>query len=134
MCLRKDAWRIKKVEEESSGVERLNPGFIPIQCKCLVLPDEAVEKIGSIVVPDSVRDKQKMRTVKATFVAAGGNAFEDYAEPVPVPGDRIYVAVGAGIIHKGPDGREYRIVNDDDIAGILTEDTEEQAKVSGVVW
>ena len=94
-------------------------GVLPVEFKVVVFPDPVEEKIGAIHVPDSVRDKMKHRTVKATLVAVGGNCFEDWRPPVPVPGDRVYVAVGAGIIHEGPGGNEYRIVNDKDIAGIL---------------
>jgi co-chaperonin GroES (HSP10) len=97
-------------------------GVIPVEYKVVVLPDEVEEKIGSIHIPDTVRDKQKHRTVKATLVAAGGNAWDGWSEPIPSPGDRVYVAVGAGIVHEGPDGKEYRIVNDKDIAGILVGD------------
>jgi len=103
------------------GVDFANEsGVIPVEFKVVVLPDPVEEKIGSIHVPDTVRDRMKHRTVKATLVMAGGNAFEDWHPPIPQNGDRVYVAVGAGIIHEGPDGREYRIVNDKDVVGILT--------------
>lgn len=96
------------------------PGIIPVEYKVVVLPDEPKDVTsGGIVVPDVVKDKLKWRTSKATLVAVGGNAFQDWQPPIPKPGDRVYVAIAAGIVHVGPDGREYRIVNDKDIAGII---------------
>ena len=99
-----------------------NSGVEPVEFKVLVLPDIIPEKTeGGIWRPDIVRDYEKHRTVKATLIAAGGNAFEEWGPPVPVPGDRVYVAVGAGIIHEGEDKKEYRLVKDKDIVGILRE-------------
>lgn len=107
------------VEPETDREFVNESGFIPVEFKVIVLPDVAEEKIGSIHVPDSVRDKMQHRAVKATLVASGPNAYEDWGEPWPNPGDRVYIAVGAGLVHEGPDGQKYRICNDKDIAGIL---------------
>jgi co-chaperonin GroES (HSP10) len=97
-------------------------GFIPVEYKVLVLPDVPKEQIGSIFVPETVRDKEKHRAVKAILVAVGGDAFEDWTDPIPEIGDSVYVAVGAGLFYDGVDGRVYRIINDKDIAGIVTGD------------
>ena len=57
----------------------------------------------------------------ATFVAAGGNAFEDWHDKrLPKLGDKVLIAKYAGITVKGADGQEYRILNDKDISAILT--------------
>lgn len=109
------AERVEMEMENSSGV-------LPVEYKVVVLPDPVEEKIGSIHVPDSVKDKLRHRTIKGTFIAGGGNAFEGWNDPVPEPGDRVYIAVGAGIIHEGPDGKEYRLANDKDIVGILVQE------------
>ena len=91
-----------------------------------MLLDPVEEKTagGIIVKPDIVKDRERWRTIRATLVAAGGLAFTNptWGDPTPVIGDRVYVAVAAGIVHFGPDGREYRIVNDQDIAMILDEE------------
>lgn len=97
-------------------------GVIPVEYKVLVLPDIIPEKTdGGIFRPQINLDREKHRTIKATLIAVGGNAFEEWNEPVPHPGDRVYVAVGAGIIHEGDDKKEYRLTNDKDIVGILRE-------------
>lgn len=99
-------------------------GIAPVEYKCVVLPDEppAKSKEGMLFIPDTVRDIQKHRVVKALLVAVGGNAFEDWAGLIPKAGDRVCIAVAAGAIHKGPDEKEYRLINDKDIVGVLIEE------------
>lgn len=107
------------MEEKDSRVVG-GAGIRPVEFKVVVLPDPPRDQTaGGIWKPDVVKDKEKWRTSKATLVAVGGNAFEDWREPIPQVGDRVYVAIASGIVHKGPDGKEYRIVNDKDIAGII---------------
>lgn len=98
-------------------------GTIPVEYKVLVLPDPVEERTsGGLWKPDIVKEQEKWRTSKATLIAVGGNAFEDWNPPVPKPGDRVYVSIAAGIIHEGADGREYRLVNDKDIVAIIVEE------------
>lgn len=98
-------------------------GLQPVEVKVLVKPDEVEEKTsGGLYLPDTVRDQERMAQVKATLVAIGGNAFEDWAEPIPRPGDRVYVAKYAGIRVPGLDGGWYQLINDNDIAGIITKE------------
>ena len=101
-------------------------GVNPVENKCVVLPDVVPEKTaGGIIRAPITVERENYKAVKALLIAVGGNAFEDWKPPIPEPGQRIYVAVAAGIIHTGVDERKYRIVLDRDIAGILTEETEE---------
>jgi len=86
------------------------------------LPDPIEERTagGALYKAPITMDKEKHRTCKATFILASGSAFEDWPKSYkPEPGDRVYVAVAAGMIHEGLDGQEYRIVNDKDILGAL---------------
>jgi chaperonin GroES len=102
-------------------------GIQPVECKVLCLLDEVKEKTsGGIILPDSVKQDQKLAQVKATLVAVGGNAFKDptWLEPVPKIGDRVYVAKYAGIYVEGVDEVVYRLCNDQDIAAIITEEKE----------
>lgn len=102
--------------DNGSGIRAL------CEYKCLVLPDEVneVSKGGIVLAPQFI-DREKMRTCKATFILRSENAFRDWGGYIPEPGDRVYVAVASGMIHKGPDGKEYRIVNDKDVLGQLDE-------------
>jgi co-chaperonin GroES (HSP10) len=97
-------------------------GLCPIEFKVVVELDEVSEKRGELFVPLSVRDKEQMMQVKATLIAHGGDAFIEMNEPKPVVGDRVYVAKAAGYAVQGKDGKEYRLMNDNDIAAIIMED------------
>lgn len=106
---------MKKVANDSGIVELC-------EYKCLVLPDPVEEKTtGGLFKPDIVRDREKYQTCKATFILGSENAFRDWGGYMPQPGDRVYVAVASGMIHEGPDGKLYRIVNDKDVIGRLAE-------------
>ena len=100
-------------------------GIEPLDVRVLVHPDpvEEVTKGGIILAP-TITEKEKFATVKATLVAVGVNAFaEAKANPAfvsPQPGDRVMIAKYGGVNIKGDDGREYRLMNDEDCVAILT--------------
>lgn len=96
-------------------------GIVPVDVKVLVLPDAVEEKTsGGIYIPDAAKDKAKYATVKATVVAVGGNAFQEWGEATkPGPGDRVLTAQYAGSRAKGDDGQEYVVCNDEDVIAIL---------------
>lgn len=103
----------------SSGIE-------PLDMRVLVRPDpaEEVTKGGIIIIPDAV-EKEKYATVKATLVAVGVNAWaEAKAHPAftaPQPGQRVMIAKYGGVMVKGSDGEDYRIMNDEDVTALLEE-------------
>jgi co-chaperonin GroES (HSP10) len=108
--------------ENTSGICNL------CEYKCLVLPDPVEDKTegGILYKPDIAKEREKYRTCKATFILAAKAAFQDFGKDgnqsyIPQPGDRVYVAVAAGMFHYGPDGKEYRLVNDKDVVGQLDE-------------
>lgn len=103
----------------SSGIE-------PLDVRVLVHPDPVEQKTkGGIILPDQAVDQEKYATVKATLVAVGVNAFaEASANPMftaPQPGDRVMIAKYGGVNIKGDDGADYRIMNDEDVIGLLKE-------------
>jgi len=105
-----------------------NPsGIQPVEFKCLIKPyaieetDEALKSAreAGILLPPVENDREQMAQCIALLVAVGGNAFEDWQDPKPKPGDRINIAKYAGVEALGADGRGYRIVSDKDIAAVL---------------
>ena len=110
----------------------MNPsGITPLDLKVLVRPD-AAEKVtkGGIIVPDSTSDRQKFAVVKATTIAVGANAFNEWLNgkepdevPVPEAGSRILMAQYAGARVKGQDGEDYVLMNDEDCIALLAEET-----------
>ena len=98
-------------------------GMQPVEYKVLVFPDKIEEKTkGGIILPDEAREKEEWAQVKATLVAIGGNAFENWSPPLPSPGQRVYVAKYAGFRVRGADGEMYQLVNDKDVAAIIFEE------------
>lgn len=100
-------------------------GVDPLDMRVLVLPDpvEEVTK-GGIILADATKEQAKYATVKATLIAAGETA---WAEAIaggrftpPQPGQRVMIAKYGGSVFKGDDGREYRIMNDEDVIGVLS--------------
>ena len=114
-------------EGRDTNMDLNTSGFWPIRDRALVLPDEVKDMTaGGIALPQTVIEKQQMRQLKATLIALGGDAFDvgspqEWRQPLPKVGDRIYVKVAAGVLHPGEDGKEYRIINDADILGICEE-------------
>jgi chaperonin GroES len=105
-----------------------NPsGIVPMDLRILVRPDTVEEKSkGGIIIPESAQEKEKYAQCKATVVAIGENAFEEAASRSPAfvkpqPGTRVLIAKYGGVLLKGNDGVEYRIMNDEDIIARLEE-------------
>lgn len=96
-------------------------GIIPLEYRVLVYLEQAeTVTAGGIVIPETVREREAAAATKATLLAAGGNAFEDWKDARrPCPGDNVLVSKYAGQLYKGLDGKEYRICNDKDIAALL---------------
>lgn len=111
-------------EAQRAAIKDFNQsGIQPVEYKVLVLPDQVKEKTaGGIYLPEKPREMEELAQVKAVFIAKGANAFEDWKDPGPRVGDRVYVAKYAGIRVLGADGRQYVICNDKDVAGIITKE------------
>ena len=107
-----------------------NPsGYQPVERKVLIEPKPVEDKIGSIILPDSEKDKQEFAQMEGVIIAASPLAF-DYATPAeyeavnavkPKAGDRVLYAKYAGFTVKGKDGKEYRVINDQDICATVSE-------------
>lgn len=104
-----------------------NPsGIIPIDLRVLVLQDAPDEKKGLIIMPDSVKEKEKFAQVKGIIIAVGENAWEEASARSaafrrPRPGDRVIIGKYAGIKVTGVDGVDYQLMNDEDVIARLEE-------------
>ncbi len=100
-------------------------GIRPVEYRVLVLPDVVEEKtVGGIILPDIQQDMQQWAQVKCTLIARGDSAFGDpfsrQEKAALKPGVRVYCRKYEGINIIGADGKEYRLCNDKDIGGIVT--------------
>lgn len=103
-------------------------GVIPLDLRVVVMPDpvETVTK-GGIILAEVAVDREKYATVKATLVGIGENAWEEAASrsnnfTKPEAGERVMIAKYGGVLFKGIDGIDYRIMNDEDVIARLKED------------
>lgn len=109
----------------SESLERGNPsGFVPLDLRVVVLPDPVEERsAGGIIMPDQIKDQRKWAQTKATLIAVGDNAFREWGSAAkPKAGDRVIVAQYAGRTHKGADGKDYTVCNDEDILALLEDE------------
>jgi len=101
-----------------------NSGIYPVGISVLVLPDnvEQVTASGIVVSTDSEHSREEMRQTDGVVVAIGPNAFYDERTPRCKVGDRVIMASYAGMVRKGNDGLNYRLIKDDDVVAILVKD------------
>lgn len=92
-------------------------GFTPFDTRVVIFPDPVETKIGSIIMPDQVVEKDKWAQTKATVIAVGANAFLDWGDSAPKPkaGDRVIAGKYVGATHIGADGKNYTVCTDTDI-------------------
>jgi len=110
----------KKRSVLGGAIYHPNPsGINPLDLRVLVKPDVVPEKIGSIIIADTEKERRQMAECRALLVAVGENAFAEIVGPRPEPGQRVLIAKYAGIVTKGDDGEEYRLCNDADICAVL---------------
>lgn len=96
-------------------------GIVPLDLVALIYPDPVEEvSSGGIIIPKTAADKQKYHVQKATLVAVGKSCFHEWVEK-PEPGQRVLFAQYAGTLIEGKDGKEYRMVRNEDLIAILEE-------------
>lgn len=92
--------------------------FRPLHDRVLVKRiEETADKVGSIVIPDSAKEKPQ----EAEVVAVGNGRLLDNGERIPCDvkaGDRILFGKYSGADVK-MDGVEYLILREDEILAIL---------------
>lgn len=92
-------------------------GIHPIGDRVLISPEEIEEvtRSGIIVHSASQMEKEQLAQVFGRVVEIGDTAWSNYqlgAKPVKV-GDRVIFGKYAGMVFKGLDGREYRILREE---------------------
>lgn len=106
-------------------------GREPIGTKVLVMTDwvDDQTKSGLITLTADLVERMSLAVTTGTVVAVGGAAFSDWPSSdrkwpgkTPAVGDRVDLAKYAGVLIEGVDGRHYRLCQDIDIAGLITEE------------
>lgn len=100
------------------------PGFRATGFAMVVAVAPVPEKQGSVFIPDSAREKDKLIGVRGRVVSMSPACFDFAAFPegaTPVVGDAVQFARLAGTMTTGADGKEYRIIADKDVLAIIEE-------------
>lgn len=101
-------------------------GISPTEYKVLVKTEETEEKTeGGIIIPDIVKDRNQSAATKGEIIDVSPLAFQyddwnGFEECIPRRGDKVAFARYSGVTIEGDDGIEYRLINDKDIAAVLT--------------
>ena len=97
----------------------------PAGHRVLVRPDDPPEKIGSLFVPNWVKDNRATENIKGTILKVGMTAWKAFDEGLPWAkvGDRVAFAKYGGFILEDENTKEkFRLLNDEDIVAIWREE------------
>ncbi len=107
--------------------ELTNPsGITPTRYCVLVKPDPEPDITkGGIMIPIQYREQKQAAAVTGRVVDIADEAFSFVASldtRRPNIGDRVAFTKYAGSILMGKDGQAYKLMNDEDISGVLSFD------------
>jgi len=114
------------------GTVESEDDVIPVWGRIWVLPDDITEtdpdlkraKNFGFELPDQRSEREQLSQTEGKLVAVGGNAFENWKEPIPKAGDRILFDKYAGAIKK-INGVTYRLIDDTDVVAIIRKNEED---------
>lgn len=107
-------------------------GYHPCGYRILVLPEsksqlqKEVERAG-LVMPEKQAGEHRRAHYAGIVVAVGDTAWKDPRlgeKPWAKVGDRVMFGKTAGFLFKGVDGKEYKMMNDEDIICRLDDQVE----------
>lgn len=110
----------KTVRVDTSGLE-------PVEYKVLVRPVEVTKEITfasgvKLYRPDDVQEREQHAAMEGEVVSISPFAFSYEEWPAgarkPQAGDTVVFARYSGLIVKGADGIDYRLMNDKDIMAV----------------
>lgn len=107
-------------------------GISPVRDLILILPEEEIEtEDGLIKIPEYIKQKEIMAQVFGTLIALGEGAFgyenKQYGVAPNIPiGTRIMFAKYGGIVVRGKDGTNYRIIRDDDVLATVDKEVKKE--------
>ena len=101
-------------------------GINPRGWRVLIKPMEVatVSKGGIILGTDENTEREQMANTTGVVIAMGDQCYEKMTAPWCKVGDKVIFAKYAGLLYKGRNGEAVRLVNDDDITGVLDGDVD----------
>lgn len=101
-------------------------GINPCGWRILIKPKEVMEKSagGIILATESTKEREQMANTTGVVIAMGDQCYQDESTPWCTVGDKVIFAKYAGLLYKGRDGTQYRLINDKDVTGTLDADVD----------
>ena len=101
-------------------------GINPVGWRVLVKPQEIKDTSegGIVITTGNYKEREQMANTTGVVVAMGNDCFADEPAPWCKVGDKIIFAKYAGLLYRGKDGSEYRMINDKDVTGTLDGDVD----------
>ena len=101
-------------------------GIRPVGPRILVRPKEVLEKSagGIILSTEKTKEREQMSNTTGIVISMGSQCFYDEDTPWCKVGDKVIFAKYAGLLYKGKDGVQYRMINDRDVTGTLDADVD----------
>ena len=91
----------------------------PVGDRILIKPFVIEEKsAGGIVLASETVDKEAMAQIQAVVIKLGPEAYQGRT-PWCKEGDKVLFAKYTGLLYKGEDGNDYRIVRDTDVIAVI---------------
>jgi len=116
--VRRDLIQNKSKKQKKTNATMASTNLKPLGDRVLVEPAEEKEvKKGGIIIPDSAKEKP----TEGIIIALGTGKTDDDGKKVPFEvkkGDRVLVSKYGGTEIK-LDGKEYKILNSDDILAVI---------------
>lgn len=99
------------------------PGLKPLEFKVIVWPFPVDEMAGGGIIakPEQTKAKDRMEQTKAILVDYTDMAFSKWRCALPKRGDTVVFSKLAGDFYTGDDGKEYKLLNDEDLIGYVEE-------------
>lgn len=96
-------------------------GIHPVGHRVLVLPEQVEEKSeGGIIIHHGTQQaREEMAQIKATVIELGSTAYADQPKAWCEAGNRVVIGKYSGLLYKGADDKQYRIINDLDVVSII---------------
>ena len=107
------------------SLEDCKPGISPVEYNVVVIPEEVEEKTsGGIILVANTKEQEQTASMRGRLVDASPLAFNYDEWPQfarkPQVGDAVMFAKYAGVLIKGADEKEYRVLKDKDIMAVLS--------------
>ncbi len=98
-----------------------NPGIKPVGHRVLVypLPVEKKTASGIITETEETSKKAQMGQQDAIVVDLGADCWAEHKQPWASKGEKVLIGRFTGLVRKGDDGQEYRIINDLDVVAVI---------------